>query len=231
MADGSAGDNIYLTEPAFAPISRYDQAGIIWIVILYTLIFSTIACATRIYLKHNKLGNDDWLYLAATVSYAMIKRARVYLMKSQVACIGHVVSLMLALHNGLGSAPAHTDISRSTYIHGGRATFAGAVFLLVALALAKCSVGIFMQRLLAQNLNVLYWTCFAMVAIFAAWGIGAVLGIGVGCDVNQYILNDAGNACGNQVRPAQQFRGVCALTTGRRRSGGRSLPSTARRRL
>jgi hypothetical protein len=52
---------------SFAPIMPYDHAGYIWIVVLYSLIFSLLACITRTYIKKNNLGADDWLYWAATV--------------------------------------------------------------------------------------------------------------------------------------------------------------------
>jgi hypothetical protein len=54
----------------FAPITPDDHAGYIWIVVIYTLIFSILACACRLWIKREKIGADDWLYCAATVSEA-----------------------------------------------------------------------------------------------------------------------------------------------------------------
>jgi hypothetical protein len=52
---------------ALAPITPYDHAGYIYITVLYSLITSVLAAATRTWLKKNNLHPDDWLYLAATV--------------------------------------------------------------------------------------------------------------------------------------------------------------------
>jgi hypothetical protein len=154
----------------------------------------------------------------------------------QLACVAHVIALMVALHNGLGSVPSHLAsglekaYSLQSYERGSRATFASAVFLLISLALAKCSVVVFMQRLLARDSKKLYAACYVLVAVFAAWGLGSIIGISIGCDTNRYILDDATEVCGNQVEHLQHLLAYPALMSSSRESGGPSQPSTCSQR-
>ncbi|KAK4954574.1 hypothetical protein LTR10_008007 [Elasticomyces elasticus] len=175
---------------AFAPIYADNHAGYIYIVVLYSLIFTILACSTRLWIKKNNLGNDDYVYGAASL-----------------AVIAHITCLFIALKHGLGTvATQHASTVPSTvqqyslksYHVGGKATFASAIFLIVALALAKCSVVLFMQRLLARDLKALNIACWVVIGVSLLWGVGSIIGISVGCQTSSYILDDAAERCGMQ---------------------------------
>jgi hypothetical protein len=115
-----------------------------------------------------------------------------------------VISLLIALNHGLGTLPtplseqARAHYTLSQYEVGGRATFAGAIFLLIALTIAKCSVVIFMQRLLARDSRGIRLLCYGLTVVFIAWGLGSILGIAINCDATWYITSEAKDKCGHQ---------------------------------
>ncbi|KAF2772120.1 hypothetical protein EJ03DRAFT_267180 [Teratosphaeria nubilosa] len=172
---------------AFAPITSTDHAGYIWVAVLYSLITSVLAAATRTWLKKNNLHQDDWLYLAATI-----------------ALFGHVLSLIVALTSGLGTIPSppssrqRAHYTLAEYQSGSRATFSAAILLIISLAIAKCCVVIFQLRLLARDSKRIRYLCYALVGLFAAWGLGSVLGLSINCQVDWYITSGASTRCGQQ---------------------------------
>lgn len=57
---------------SFAPITPDDHAGYIWIATLFGMTMSLLVAATRIWIKKNAFGLDDVLFVAATVSLALV---------------------------------------------------------------------------------------------------------------------------------------------------------------
>lgn len=51
----------------FAPVSSTDRAGILWVAVILSLLFSFITLLTRYHIKRRAFGIDDWLITAATV--------------------------------------------------------------------------------------------------------------------------------------------------------------------
>jgi hypothetical protein len=122
---------------------------------------------------------------------------------------------MVGLRHGLGSVPTEftgpnlRTYSRDAYEEGGRATFSAACFLLFSLGAAKCSVVIFVQRLLARDSKRLHLACYVLCGIFVIWSLASVIGLGVNCDTSSYILDDAAHKCGNQASRCSSAHGCC----------------------
>ena len=124
----------------------------------------------------------------------------VVLMRVKVAMLAHVVCLVVGLRHGLGtsslSAPqqdSHGDLETA-----GSATLAAHMLLVIALALAKGSTIMFVQRILSRDLRRLYVVCYVLLAVFAAWAIGSMIALGVDCEGTGYVAENMAAACGHQ---------------------------------
>ncbi|KAM0721383.1 hypothetical protein Q7P37_002307 [Cladosporium fusiforme] len=169
-----------VTEPnlrSFAPITSYDKAGYVWVASLYGMVLSIMVLAIRIWLKRAAFGKDDGLFVAASV-----------------VAMAHSISVFVALKNGLGTSPID-GMQRNDTTNGQgvarNSTIAAYMFLLVALALAKSSTIMFIQRLLSRDMKPLLITCYAAIVVFALWAIGSMIGLatGPGCVVDSFISN------------------------------------------
>lgn len=114
--------------------------------------------------------------------------------------IAHVIAVAVALKNGLGTSlsagvqrDGHDDLKTA-----GSATLAAYLLLIVALALAKGSTIMFVQRILSRDLRQLYLTCYALLAVFALWAVGSMIALGVDCDSSGYVTENMAVMCGNQ---------------------------------
>lgn len=116
--------------------------------------------------------------------------------------LAHVVTVFVALRHGLGgSAYSHPNAQEawSQESSGGQATFAANLLSVVALALAKCSVAMFIQRLATGGLRKVFNSCYLLVALSVVWAIGSMIGLGSQCSVRDYIADDMSSRCGGQV--------------------------------
>lgn len=52
---------------SFAPITREDHAGYLWVAAMYCIITSGLVFFTRVWIKQNNFGHDDSVFAAATV--------------------------------------------------------------------------------------------------------------------------------------------------------------------
>jgi uncharacterized membrane protein len=114
--------------------------------------------------------------------------------------LAHVVCLIVGLKNGLGTSPSSAidqqkPVDMAT---AGSATLAAHMLLIVALALAKGSTIMFVQRILSRDLRRLYLVCYALLAIFAVWAIGSMVALGVDCEGTGYVAENMAAACGQQ---------------------------------
>jgi hypothetical protein len=114
--------------------------------------------------------------------------------------IAHVISVVVALNNGLGTSPSlvpkveHSDNTATA----GSATLAAYMLLIIALALAKCSTIMFVQRILSRDLRQLYLVCYGLLAVFALWAVGSMIALGVDCKGSHYVSEDIAAVCGHQ---------------------------------
>jgi hypothetical protein len=114
--------------------------------------------------------------------------------------IAHVISVVVALKNGLGTSPAlAARIDNSDDLaKAGSATLAAYMLLIVALALAKGSTIMFVQRILSRDLRQLYLVCYGLLAVFAFWAVGSMIALGVACEGSGYVSEDMVTVCGRQ---------------------------------
>jgi hypothetical protein len=114
--------------------------------------------------------------------------------------LAHVVCLVVGLRSGLGtSSPSATEQdSPGNLGTAGSATLAAHMLLVVALALAKGSTIMFVQRILSRDLRQLYLACYALLAVFAVWAIGSMVALGVDCESASYVAENMAAACGQQ---------------------------------
>ena len=57
---------------SFAPITTHDKAGYVWIAVLYSMTFSTLVLAIRLWYKQAAFGKDDSFFIAAAVSLGVV---------------------------------------------------------------------------------------------------------------------------------------------------------------
>nr|OQO17916.1 hypothetical protein B0A51_12471 [Rachicladosporium sp. CCFEE 5018] len=179
---------------SFAPITEYDHAGYIWIAALYCMSVSLLVLFTRAYIKKNTFGNDDWSFVA-----------------SCTVMLAQVIALFVALKNGLGSSSAlHYDTPTDEAQIGtaGRATMAADMLLIIALALGKISVILFIQRLLSRDLRTLNLACYALCGVYAVWGLASVITIGAMCNGPEYVADGLEARCGDQ---SARWGGIAAF--------------------
>ncbi|OQO08166.1 hypothetical protein B0A48_06960 [Cryoendolithus antarcticus] len=179
---------------SFAPITEYDHAGYIWIAALYCMSVSLLVLCTRAYIKKNTFGNDDWSFVA-----------------SCTVMLAQVIALFVALKNGLGSSSAlHYDTPTDGAQIGtaGRATMAADMLLIIALALGKVSVILFIQRLLSRDLRTLNLACYALCGVYAVWGLASIITIGAMCNGPEYVADGLEARCGDQ---SARWGGIAAF--------------------
>ena len=134
----------------------------------------------------------------------------------QVAMMAHVICLIIALKKGLG-----TSISLSSDESGldkeegtvGISAMTAYMFFLVALALAKSSTIMFIQRILSRDLKKLYMACYASIVVFALWAIGSMSAVGAGCDASTFMSEDMNSACGGQVGRVLPYLFIATMLT------------------
>lgn len=114
--------------------------------------------------------------------------------------VAHVIAVAVALKNGLGTSSSaiiqqdiHGDLNTA-----GSATLAAYMLLIVALALAKGSTIMFVQRILSRDLRQLYVICYVLLAVFAAWAVGSMVALGAHCEGTGYVTESMAIRCGNQ---------------------------------
>jgi len=114
--------------------------------------------------------------------------------------LAHVISVIVGLKNGLGTSPpsAIQQDSSSNLETAGSATLAAHMLLIVALALAKGSTIMFVQRILSRDLRQLYLACYALLVVFALWALGSMLALGVECEGTGYVAENMAAVCGQQ---------------------------------
>jgi hypothetical protein len=114
--------------------------------------------------------------------------------------LAHVISLVVGLKNGLGTSPpsAIEQEDPGSLETAGSATLAAHMLLIIALALAKGSTIMFVQRILSRDLRQLYLTCYALLAVFAVWAIGSMIALGVDCEGTSYVAENMAAMCGHQ---------------------------------
>lgn len=114
--------------------------------------------------------------------------------------LAHVVCLIVGLKNGLGTSPS-SAIEQESPVNietAGSATLAAHMLLIVALALAKGSTIMFVQRILSRDLRRLYLACYALLAVFAVWAIGSMVALSVDCESTSYVAENMAALCGQQ---------------------------------
>jgi hypothetical protein len=122
------------------------------------------------------------------------------LIKVEVAMLAHVVCLIVGLKNGLGTSPSFA-IEQESPVDiktAGSATLAAHMLLIVALALAKGSTIMFVQRILSRDLRQLYLSCYALLAVLAVWAIGSMIALGASCEGSSYVAENMAAVCGQQ---------------------------------
>ena len=114
--------------------------------------------------------------------------------------LAHVIALIIGLENGLGTSPPPTiqHDAPGNLETAGSATLAAHMLLIIALALAKGSTIMFVQRILSRDLRKLYLGCYALLAVFAVWAIGSMVALGVDCEGTSYVAENMAAVCGRQ---------------------------------
>ena len=116
--------------------------------------------------------------------------------------VAHVIALTVGLRHGLGSSPPATiqQDNSSDSSTAGSATLAAYMLLIVALALAKGSTIMFVQRILSRDLRQLYLVCYALLAVFALWAIGSMISLGADCEGEGYAAESMAILCPSQKK-------------------------------
>lgn len=163
----------------FAEITSTDRAGVVYVAAILSLLYSASTLVARFLIKYHSLGLDDWAILAATI-----------------AALGQYIAIFVPLKNGLGISSS--VLAQDTAEILGSGVMASQIMFIIAVALTKLSVVLFIKRLLTQNLRGAWWAANITIGLTAAWGIASVLAISVGCSPASAVLEPqscAGKVC------------------------------------
>lgn len=114
--------------------------------------------------------------------------------------LAHVIAVIVGLKHGLGTSSSATiqQDSPSNLETAGSATLAAHMLLIIALALAKGSTIMFVQRILSRDLRQLYLACYALLAVFTLWAVASTIALGVDCEGSGYLAENMAAVCGRQ---------------------------------
>lgn len=176
----------------FAEITSTDRAGVVWVAAILSLLYSTSTLVARFLIKFHSLGFDDWAILAATI-----------------VALGQYIAVFVPLHGGLGisSSVLAQDAGESL----GSAMMASQILFILALALTKLSVVLFVKRLLTQNLRKAWWAANITMGLTVVWGIASVFAISVGCSPSTAVLEP--QLCVGKVKFVQGYSSVIVSLT------------------
>ena len=86
------------------------------------------------------------------------------------------------------------------------------VFFIISLSLAKISLLLFIQRLLAMNSHKLLLANRILIVVSATWALGSILAISINCSPEFYISDEIDEACTGMVRQVPSVMSALGLT-------------------
>ncbi|KAF2265809.1 hypothetical protein CC78DRAFT_567379 [Lojkania enalia] len=172
----------------FSQVTENDHAGVIWIISLLGLVYSILTFLTRAAIKWQMLGPDDFALVAA-----------------QVLAFGQYGALFVSLKAGLGKASEMLTEHSRTLVS--QAAFASQIFVIITLALSKCSVIFLIRRVFTRDMKHFWLICNIFLGIVGVWGITSCFLIGAGCHPSDYVPPN-----GNRTCPAFSARWIVVVT-------------------
>ncbi|TQV95266.1 hypothetical protein V2A60_009690 [Cordyceps javanica] len=148
--------------PAFATISHDDRRGALWIAAILSLIFVTMTFGTRMYVRKHMLGFDDFASMVA-VALAVVQYA----------------SLFAGMPSGLGTSKLSVTAGNE-HKNGSLFLTSQAVFI-CGLYMAKFSVLLATERLLASTMKTVQRICVFIRVSLLAVAVACILLITVRC--------------------------------------------------
>lgn len=178
---------------SFAPITQYDQAGYVWIAAIYCLVLSLMVTSIRVWYKRANFGKDDSLFVAASVRVRNIGgHGHRLLISFKVSAMLHSICVFVSLKHGLGTSPT-AQVQEEKIAHDSsiamNSVIAAYMFLLLALALAKSSTIMFVQRLLSRDMKPHHLACYSSFLAFAVWAVASMAAVGMSCGLGALVAN------------------------------------------
>lgn len=153
----------------FAEITSTDRAGVVYVAAILSLLYSASTLVARFLIKFHSLGWDDWAILAATI-----------------VALGQYIAVFVPLGDGLGISSS--ILAQDATENMGSGVMAGQILFIIAVALTKLSVVLFIKRLLTQNLRGAWWAANITMGLTVAWGVASALIISVCCSPTTAVL-------------------------------------------
>ncbi|KAF2668449.1 hypothetical protein BT63DRAFT_479856 [Microthyrium microscopicum] len=154
----------------FAPITKLDHSGYIWIASLLSAVYSTLSLWARIHIKRAYFGLDDWVCAGATV-----------------AGLSSFITVWVGTSQGLGKS--RELLQESQLEVTAQAVFATHVTFLIAIYLAKCSVILLIRRIFSEDMHRYRTITDGFTAFMAISGLTSILLVSVRCVPSQLFLD------------------------------------------
>lgn len=210
-------DDLTTGSSGFSPVTPNDRAGILWIVTILALIYTSMVAAARVYIKHRMYGLDDILISFSIVRLQTVSRHRPLLEANQTATASRPVRRCLhwprprhrqvQLHHAarfmesiLKGTPFSTTAFRPRADTTRQQSFLVAELLFtVALAFAKCFLLALILRIIGTKTGRSRPVCFVLIRLAVIWGFAACVALAVDCQTDSLLTTDNETACPRQV--------------------------------
>ncbi|GAB7352979.1 hypothetical protein MBLNU459_g3546t2 [Dothideomycetes sp. NU459] len=157
----------------FAPVTKNDRSGLLWVASILSLVFSALTIVTRAHIKKRAFGNDDWFILAA-----------------EIIALGQYVAVFAGMDRfDLGKSTAIVQADGNATL-AGQAVLASNCLFVVALGLSKCSVICFMKRLFTRELRSAWIICNIALGMVGLWTLASILILTIGCGPASNVAGD-----------------------------------------
>ncbi|KIX00816.1 uncharacterized protein Z518_09881 [Rhinocladiella mackenziei CBS 650.93] len=175
MSDSSTEMPVYGPRPF--PLSENDRRGVVLTIGVLYIIYACMVLVMRLASKYRNIGLDDWLSVAATA-----------------LAIPQFGAVIAATVNGsFGSS--YNLLSSSDTETVARCIRASDVLFLLAIFVAKCSVVWLTRRLFAASQHQKRGLCEITIGLCAAWCLGSILAVTIGCNAESAIHSDTEGRC------------------------------------
>ncbi|KAF2171697.1 hypothetical protein M409DRAFT_63311 [Zasmidium cellare ATCC 36951] len=178
----------------FTQITDENHSGWLYIITLLSFIYVVIAFVIRFIVKYGMYGYDDWALLVSTV-----------------LAVGQYIAVLAGLSKGLGKGS--TLLSRGQIEDIQRYAASYSFLYILAHCGSKISTGILTLRLFENGRTRNTYLCWFLVAASAAFGLGSILSLAVGCTNPAFpVIPGQDAACPNRIARWQIILALDVIT-------------------
>lgn len=165
----------------FALSTPTDRSATAWISSILSLVYTSLSLLARYYLKSGTVSVDDAAIVVA-----------------QILAFAQFGATFYGITQGLGKDLSLLDGSEKT--HSANAFEASEILYVLALAAAKISMAMLIDRIFSGNdLGHEKRLVRVLMGVIAFWGVGSALAVSVSCNADQILPMHGANECTGSV--------------------------------